>query len=147
MAIYSKEERQKLLDKICSYIAEGGYLMDVCKKKDMPSRAMLYNWLKKDLEAMEAFRLAQQFRATVAIDAVQKLADDKEHDYIEVEFYDGNGEKHIEKQWSPVRLNQRRFQVDTMKWEAGKLCKIYGDKLTNEIVTPEGVEVKITIDD
>lgn len=110
------EFNQEAADLICDEIAKGNSLRAICSSKDaefdkLPSERTVYRWLE-DPEN-DAFR--QQYAR-----AREAQADGKFEQAWE-----------IAQTATAENVQVARLQIDTIKWQTGKLApKKYGDKLT-----------------
>lgn len=107
---------EKLVDEICSLLAEGYSLVTICKREGMPNYSTVSNWLDKYPEFLTKYTRAREQQADYLAEEIIGIADEKLSD--------------------PQRS---RLQVDARKWYAGKLRpKKYGDKIQNEHSGPDG---------
>lgn len=96
---------------ICTKIAEGNSLRNVCKGDDMPDRGTVHEWLldKEKEEFYHQYEKACNTRAENMFDELEQIAD-----------LSDNTE-------SPMRS---RLRVDTRKWYLSKVMpKKFGDKI------------------
>jgi hypothetical protein len=105
--LYSPE----LADRICEVLATGTRsIATLCKEEtDFPSRRVFFSWLRKYPEFMRLYRVAKMQQVEPLVDAM--------YDII-----------HAAK--TKEELMAARLEVDTIKWQAGKLSqRLYGEKL------------------
>lgn len=116
----------ELAAKICSRIATGEKVSDICLDDSMPSPSSVYLWLTKHPEFSEQYAKAQADRSHVMAEEILDIADDGSNDWMERHHGEdtawvANGEA----------LQRSRLRVDTRKWLMSKMLpKKYGDKLT-----------------
>lgn len=117
---------------ICSEIASGEKITDICLAESMPSPRAIYAWLAKYPEFQQQYARAQLDRTHAMAEEVLEIADESGFD---AHIVDGravvNGDA----------IQRARLRVDTRKWLMSKMApKKYGDKL--ELGTPaEGFKV------
>lgn len=117
----------ELAELICSQIADGHSLKDICLAKNMPSRETVRLWLLKDPIFLGMYARAREEQADHFADEIIEIADAAV----------GN----------PEEVQAARLRVDSRKWAASKMApKKYGDKVTNEQVGPDGGPVRIVIE-
>jgi hypothetical protein len=61
--------------KFCAAIADGGSLRAVCAKKDMPSKATVFRWLREYADFVKLYELATDDRADAHVDEIIDIAD------------------------------------------------------------------------
>ncbi len=116
---------QQLADTICSRIAEGESLREICKDDDMPERVTIYRWLQADPDFCNHYTRAREDQADTLADEIMAIAD---------ETPDLNPilDKHgalIEIQLHSAYLQWQKQRIDARKWTAMKLKpKKYGDR-------------------
>lgn len=64
-----------LAAKFCAAIADGGSLRAVCAKKDMPSKATVFRWLRDQPEFVKLYEQATDDRADAHVDEIIDIAD------------------------------------------------------------------------
>lgn len=101
---------QELADEICERIADGESLRAICTDDNMPSTSTVCRWLAKDREFQEQYAHARELQADALFDDCLAIAD-------------GTTLKAKED------VQDRRLQIDTRKWMAGKLKGKYSDKI------------------
>lgn len=57
---YSEEEKERIFDSICSEIAEGVPLREICRRKGMPSYGAIYDWMDSDSKKASRFARARE---------------------------------------------------------------------------------------
>jgi hypothetical protein len=101
---------QDTADAICEKLADGISLRAICKLDGMPPTSTVCKWLSKNPAFVEQYARARELQADALFDDCLALADN-EHDK------------------SAKDANERRLQIDTRKWMAGKLKGKYSDKV------------------
>jgi hypothetical protein len=125
---------QKLADTICSRIAEGESLRNICKSEEMPNRATVHDWLleKEKKDFYDQYEKACNTRAENMFDELVEIADDGSNDYMErlVGGDDDDDEGRVVRSVNSEHIQRSRLRVDARKWYLSKvLPKKYGDKL------------------
>jgi len=112
----------EMANKICDHISKGKSLVDIGKMKDMPTRACIYNWMKKHPEFVDMYTRAREERADLYADEIIKIADEA------------------------TDANLARVQIDARKWVASKLnAKKYGESRTLKGDDKEPIVVDLNI--
>ena len=111
-------------DAICERLADGMSLRAICGEPDMPSTSTVCKWLAKDSEFAEQYARARELQADALFDDCLDIAD--------------KGGKALE------GTDERRLQIDTRKWMAGKLKGKYSDKTKHEHSGPDGAPIAFT---
>lgn len=100
------------IGEVCRRIADGDTLQAIAADM-LTNRVNVLRWLQGDPDRYERYKEARLERAHMMVDEIKELADDPV---------------------PPEGIPQRRLQIDTRKWIAGKLYpKYYGDKLQTEL--------------
>lgn len=90
---------------ICSLLADGQSLRQICEAEDMPSRATVFKWLSTYPLFADQYARAREEQADAIADEITWIADTEE---------------------DPQKA---RVRIDARKWVAGKMRpKKYGDK-------------------
>jgi hypothetical protein len=101
---------QETADLICEMLADGKSLRAICRDDDMPSTSTVCKWLALNETFAEQYARARELQADALFDDCLALADN-EHDKAATD------------------AQERRLQIDTRKWMAGKLKGKYSDKV------------------
>lgn len=99
---------ENTIDAICERLADGESLRKICTDSDMPSTSTVCKWLAKDAQFAEQYTRARELQADALFDDCLDIAD--------------KGTKALD------GTDERRLQIDTRKWMAGKLKGKYSDK-------------------
>jgi AraC-like DNA-binding protein len=97
---------------ICNQLAEGKSLRAICRETGK-SESNVRRWIAESDETMAQYAHARELQADVLFDECLAIAD-------------GTHET------AKADIQERRLQVDTRKWMAGKLRGKYSDKLVVE---------------
>ena len=112
-AIYSKT----IADQIISRMIEGESMVDICRDKDMPSRATVYRWLDEDKEFEARCARAREALADYLVDKIEQMAAETNED----------------------NHQSQKVKISTAQWRAMKMApRLYGDKRFNENTGPNG---------
>lgn len=101
---------QEIADTICERLADGESLRAICSDDDMPSTSAVCRWLAANDGFREQYAHARELQADALFDDCLAIAD-------------GTTLKAKED------VQDRRLQIDTRKWMAGKLKGKYSDKV------------------
>lgn len=125
---------EELAERICSELAAGAKLTEICAADDMPTDRTVYRWLAKDDKFCQQYARAQEDRTSAMAEELLEIADNGANDWMERNHGDDaawvtNGEA----------LQRSRLRVDTRKWLMSKMApKKYGDKIIQEQSGPDG---------
>lgn len=117
----------EVAQQICSRLAEGRTLRDVCRDDDMPSESTVRTWANDNREGFYAqYARAREIGYHAMADEALEIADDGTNDWVERRRQDGSAEEVVDSE----HVTRSRLRVDTRKWLLSKaLPKIYGDKI------------------
>lgn len=132
---------RELGEKICTRIATGESVLQICRDKDMPEARTVYLWLirlpeKDRKEFRDMYEQAREIQAEVMHDELTEIADDGTNDWMEIETRSGRmltvpDHEHV---------NRSRLRVDARKWILARMNpRKYGDKLD---LTSKGKEIR-----
>lgn len=117
-SIYSEE----LGLKICDLLASGMSLLQICKQKEMPDKATVFNWLGKKQAFLDNYIRAREAQMETMAHEIEEIADNEEGD-----FYSSD------KGFVPnhAKIQRDKLRVDTKKWLMSKMKpKKYGERQT-----------------
>lgn len=100
----------EIADRICERLADGESLRAICSDDDMPATSTVCRWLANNEAFQEQYTHARELQADALFDDCLAIAD-------------GTTLKAKED------VQDRRLQIDTRKWMAGKLKGKYSDKI------------------
>ena len=121
-SVYSEETALE----ICSLIAEGLTLSEICRRDGMPCRATVNLWVVDNLHGFsDRYARARQVQWDVWADEINEIADDATNDYMDRQSQSG-----ITKVVDAEHVNRSRLRIDSRKWLLSKLKpKVYGDQI------------------
>ena len=111
---------QGLADAVCESLAQGNSLRKTCRKKELPSRYTVMNWLvdSNKKEFFNQYAQARKIGSDVIFDELIELAD---------------------KCKDPILAQLLKIRIDTRKWcLARQQPRKYGDKIQQEITGKDG---------
>jgi len=104
-----------IVNEICDALACGESILDIVERDGMPAQTTIYRWLDEKRDFREKYTRAREWQAEHNADEIVRIADKCED------------------------ANKARLQIDARKWRASKQApKKYGDKVTQEVVGPNG---------
>lgn len=136
----------ELANTICQRLMDGQSLREIDRDPSMPCAVTILRWAAKHEEFGKQYALAVTYRADLAFEDIQEVADDGRNDWIarndpQNAGYVANGE----------HINRSRLRVDTMKWRIARMNpRKYGDRLQTVATDPDGnppVSIQITTTD
>lgn len=136
------EYNEKMAGKICSELASGKSLRQVCEAENMPARQTVYNWIGENPKFLDQYARVITIRAEIMAEELLEIADNGENDTYKI--IDSGGVE-IEKV-NHDQINRSRLRVDARKWLMSKMYpKKYGERLdlnhSGEIKIPAIVEL------
>jgi len=91
---------------ICDRLAAGERLRAICEDKDTPAERTVYQWLARHEIFAQEYARARKTWADAQIEEIIAVSKDTE-----------------------LKADDKRVQIDTLKWAMGKLNGKYSDKL------------------
>lgn len=91
---------------ICTRLTEGQNLKEICVDEAMPSERTVYGWLASDADFSQQYARARKTWADAQIEEIIAVSKDTQ-----------------------IKPDDKRIQIDTLKWAMGKLNGKYSDKL------------------
>lgn len=117
-SLYSDE----LAEEICERISMGEPLLEICHLAHMPNDATVYRWLEKHERFRDQYTRSREVQADRKFDEAWIIARDATIENAHV----------------------ARLQVDTIKWQAGKMApKKYGDLRQVQLAGADGGAIQI----
>jgi hypothetical protein len=112
------EYRQRVMDVVCSHMAEGQSLRRVCRSnKEIPAPSTICLWLNESTELAEQYTRARQLLADYRFDEYRDAASD----IVEQRLLEGWEKRDA--------IAMARLETSNMQWEISKLApKKYGDR-------------------
>lgn len=101
---------QEIADTICERLIDGESLRAICRDDDLPATSTVCRWLIANEAFREQYTRARELQADALFDDCLALAD----------------KEHLKAADDP---QERRLQIETRKWMAGKLKGKYSDKV------------------
>lgn len=114
---------QETADLICEKLADGQSLRSICREEGMPHTATVCRWLARNAPFSEQYARARELQADALFDDCLALSD-KEHPK------------------SADDVQERKLQIETRKWMAGKLKGKYSEKTVHEHGGIDGAPIK-----
>jgi hypothetical protein len=109
---------------ICSRMANGETLRDICLDEHMPHRTTVSDWVLADEEFSRQYARARELQADFWGDECMEIADDGTNDWMQKKSGDTTvtvvNHEHIQR--SKVRIEQRQWMMERLN------AKIYGRK-------------------
>jgi len=131
-----------LADNICSLLADGRSLRSICLQEDMPDKATVFRWLRKDKDFRDQYAKAKEESADALFEELLDIADDGSNDWMEVNH--GSDDEGVGWKVNGETIQRSRLRVDTRKWALSKLKpKKYGEKIQTELTGAGGGPVQI----
>ena len=129
---WTKPERQKATDLICSKIALGESVRRILSNKNedinLPSRKTFYEWLSEDSALCDQYAQFMLIRSDDMADDMLNIADSVDDDLITLD----DGREVVNNNV----IQRDRLRVDTRKWLLSKMQpKKYGDRVDSDITT------------
>lgn len=119
---------QDIAEVICTRIAEGESLREICRDDDMPTRMTIYRWLQADPIFCDQYARAREDQADTLADEIIAIADEQPE---VIAVINKQGEL-IEHKLDNAFLQWQKNRMDARKWTAMKLKpKKYGDRLVH----------------
>jgi hypothetical protein len=118
---------EPLIAEICTRIALGEPLRQICREEGMPHWTTFYDWLRSDNELFLRFAQARELGFDAIAEETLEIADDASNDWMEKNDKDGNfigyvlNGEHVQR--SKLRIETRLKLL--AKWSPNK----YGDKV------------------
>lgn len=144
-----------LAHEICTRIAAGEALTEICKDAHMPPRDTVFGWVFDDREGFNGpYVRAREAAMDLMSEELLSIADET-HTMVEVDEVGADGRPLLDAQGvvrrKPVLvplsadvIARNRLRVDTRKWYLAKLApRRFGDKVVTEHTGPGGGPVQI----
>ena len=129
---------RSLEDEIIDLVVDGHSIVTICNRPDMPTRRVLYRWFESRNDFRRRYEMAAQFAAGIAVSEIIEIADDSVDDWLETE-------KGMV--FNKEAVQRSRLKVDARLKNAEKqLPKKWGNKITQEVTSPEDKPVLIKSD-
>lgn len=130
---------QALGKRICDRLADGESVRAICRTDGMPNERTVRRWAADPEHPFAPqYARSREIGYMKMADELLEIADDGSNDWMVREGKDGaeswvlNGE----------HVQRSRLRVDTRKWLLSKMLpKVFGDKMTNEVVGKDGKDL------
>lgn len=121
---------------ICSKLAEGISLREICRAEDMPNASTVHAWVLNDVNGFsKQYETARSIQAENLFDEILDIADDGTNDWTTRQNYDGSTSEAL----NAEHVQRSRLRIDARKWYLSKvLPKKYGDKVSAEVTGADG---------
>jgi hypothetical protein len=119
----------KVAGEICTRIAQGESLVNICKDEKFPCRATVMRWLQLDKHEgfLDSYARAREAQADFYAEQIIEISDEE---CTTVRHGDGEEAKDVEVVFDSAAVARNRLRVDARKWYASKVApKKYGEKL------------------
>ena len=111
---------------ICSQLAHGMSLREICRADGMPDKTTVLRWLSSFPEFRTQYEISRQLQAEHMADEILEIADDGSNDWMERQNSDGTTYEVMNSE----HVQRSRLRIDSRKWLLSKMLpKKYGDKL------------------
>lgn len=115
---------QEIAVQICTRIAEGEGLIQICKDPDLPAVSTVYRWIAGNPDFQRLYELAREDQADTLGDQIIDISDEAPI----IVKRDDNGEE-VEVVLDAAAIQRQRLRVDARKFVAAKLKpKKWGDR-------------------
>ena len=132
---YSVETAQT----ICTEIAGGRSVREICGDPKMPCLRSVFTWLAQHEEFREMYRAAREAQADYIFDEILEIADDGRNDWRERQREDGGTVMVLNKE----HVNRSRLRIDARKWVLARMnAKKYGERVSTELTGANGGPIK-----
>jgi hypothetical protein len=115
---------EELAQAICSRLAEGASLRQICASQDMPDSVTVLRWLDQHSTFRQQYARAREVQAEHWADEIIEIADNAVNDWEERERKDGTTSMAVRHD----HISRAKLRIDTRKWLMSRLVpKKYGD--------------------
>lgn len=119
---------EEIVETLCIRLGLGESLAQICRDEDMPSQAVVYQWLNRHPEFLERYARAREEQAETHADEIVSIADETPQ-IKEVRDKDGNV---IDITLDSAYIAWQKQRIEARKWNAAKQRpKKYGDRVTH----------------
>lgn len=120
---------------ICTRLADGETLREICRDETMPHRATVFRWLATDQAFRDQYTLAREVQADLWADELVEIADDGSNDWM----LRNRGDDDPVEVVNHEHVTRSKLRVDARKWLMAKAApKKYGDKVDVQHSGPGG---------
>lgn len=126
----------ELVDEICTRIAMGESVANICRDESMPARSTVMLWAATDRDGFsDRYEQACKARAMYWADEILDIADDASNDYMEIT---GKDDDAIGYKVVGEAVQRSRLRVDSRKWLLSKMLDMFADKKTVDVKSSDG---------
>jgi hypothetical protein len=118
ITLYTNE----LAKNICEQLMQGLTLVKICKQEGMPQYNTICNWLATMPVFLDMYLNARRVQLTHRVDVMYDEIDDIN------QYKDQQGNIRID----AAAVALKSLKINTLKWEASKLLKVFADKKEDE---------------
>lgn len=116
---------EELAEEICTRLAHGETLINICRDDHMPTTTTVNLWAIKNDEFSAMYARAREQQAWFWAEETLHIADETQFDMTE----DENGKPIMN--WEHMKRSQ--LKIDTRKWIVTKIAaRVFGDRVTQE---------------
>lgn len=138
-----KPYSQETVDEICSRIASGESLRQICLLPNMPGKSLFFKWLLSDESLRDQYARAKEAQADAFNEEILDIADDSRNDWVEREN-ERTGQTFIAINTEALARSKLRYEA--RRWLMGKMKpKKYGESKNVE-VNHTGAVMHLTAD-
>jgi hypothetical protein len=135
-----KEYSIETAQAICTEIAGGRSVREICRDPKMPSLRSVFTWLAQHEEFRTMYQAARAVQADYIFEEVLEIADDGRNDWTERQLEDGSTAMIPNKE----QVNRSRLRIDTRKWVLARMnAKKYGERNVTELTGSDGGAIRI----
>jgi hypothetical protein len=130
---------EALADEICRRLANGESLSKICRSAGMPVFSTILGWaLNPEHAFYDRYARARDIGYRHLAEELLEISDDSKGDLAQGE----DGRKSVDHE----HIARARLRVDTRKWMLSKMLpKLYGEKITSELVGQDGGPVQVNV--
>jgi hypothetical protein len=130
---------EAIADELCRRLADGESLKKICRTKGMPGFATVISWaIDASHQFADRYARARDIGYRHLADEILEISDNSEADFVQTE----DGRKVVDHE----HIQRSRLKVETRKWMLSKMLpRIYGEKITSELIGPNGGAVQVNV--
>ena len=133
---------QEAADMICTQLAEGMSLREICRQEGMPNKSTVMRWLHSQAGFRDQYARAKEIGIEAIAEDILDIADDASNDWMERYDKEGNNTGW---QFNGEAARRSQIRIDSRKWLLSKLApKKYGEKVEQTIQGPNGGPVAVS---
>jgi len=133
---------KELAEEICTRIAEGETLIQICRDEKMPAAWTVRKWVAKHEEFRAMYAKAREDQMDTFADQIIEIAEDGSNDWIEKETKSGRIIETLDRE----HFERSRLRIDTRKFLMSKIARHkYGEKITQEHTGKDGSGLTVEV--